>query len=115
MRIHSTNFAIGVLSTTAVILLVGLILVQTRPQVLRADGMTTYAGEYVLTVGSLSNVDEELVYVINVPEEKLVTYRFDSHRRQIEVVQGIDLAPLRRDPAVTDPAAKSKPARPRQP
>lgn len=102
----SKNFAIGVLSTTATILLVGVVLLYSRPDIVRADGMTASGGGYIVTVGSLTQNDEELVYVIDATTEKMIAYRFDGNRRQIELVQGVDLAELKR---------ASKPADPQQP
>ena len=92
----SKNFAIGVLSTTAVILLVGLVVIHTRPQAAAASGMTLVAGEYVLTVGGLNQVDEDYLYVLDNSESKLIAYRFDGFRRKIEVVEGIDLEEVRK-------------------
>lgn len=108
----SRNFAIGVLSTTAVMLLVGLVVVHSRPAPVQARGMTLVAGEYVLTVGSLDQVDEDLLYVVDNGESKLVTYRFDGIGNRIEVVSGVDLDEIRKMAA---PAGGSQPGRPRRP
>lgn len=89
------NFAIGILSTTAVILLVGVLLVQSRPRPALASGVTTSGGNYVMTVGSVSIDDEELLYLIDAPKQKLVIYRFDAGKKEIEVVQGISLEEMR--------------------
>ena len=91
----SKNFAIGILSTTAVILLVGLVVVHTRPDPAFAAGMTTTSGDYVLTVGTATIGNEEVLYVIDAPAEKLIAYRFHGARREIEVVAGVDLKELR--------------------
>lgn len=91
----SRNFAIGILSTTAVILLVGLVIVHTRPNPVLASGMTTTSGDYVLTVGTTTIDNEEVVYVIDAPAEKLIAYRFDGARREIQIVDGVDLNELR--------------------
>ncbi len=89
----SRNLAVGVLSTTAVILMVGLAIIHTRP--VQADGMTVARGDYLMTVGSSTQVDEELVFLIDVPEQKMIIYRFDAGRHQIEIVQGVNLAEMR--------------------
>ena len=112
------NFAIGVLSTTATILLVGVILLYSRPEAVRADGMTTSGGNYVVTVGSLTQGDEEVVYVVDTSMDKMLVFRFDANRRQIEIVQGIDLAEARRasTPSGQQPAGATPPKpRTRQP
>ena len=104
----SKNFAVGVLSTTAVILLVGLVIIHTRSEPVRADGMVVSGGDYLLTVGALDERDEEFVYLIDTPAEKMIIYRFDAVRKQIEVVQGIDLEEMR---AVAEPDTTGTKAR----
>lgn len=101
--VDSKNFAIGVLSTTAMILLVGLVVVQTAPPSVRADGMTVAGGDYVVTVGARTQTDEDYVYIIDVPAEKMIAYRFDTAKQQIEIVQGMDLSVLRQAPAKPEP------------
>jgi len=93
--VDSKNFAIGVLSTTAAILLVGVIVVTTRPQPTIAAGMTAVGGDYILTVGTGTQLDEEFVYVVAVSAQKMLVYRFDGNRSEIEIVQGIDLSEFR--------------------
>jgi len=91
----SKNLAIGVLSTTAVILLVGLILVQNQPQPALAVGMNAQGGDYLLTTGQLSS-SRELLYVIDAAQEKMLVYGFDINKQKIEVVsQPVDLAKMR--------------------
>ncbi len=89
------NFTIGVLSTTAAILLVGVVIVQSQPQVAWASGMTASGGEYVMTVGRDISGDQELLYVIDSGTQRMVVYRFNASRQQIELVQGIELDKLR--------------------
>jgi hypothetical protein len=90
----SRNFAIGVLSTTAVILLVGVLVIGSRPAPALGQ-MTVTKGDYIITVGNSPQLDEEFVYVIDVPEQKLVVYRFNTPRQQIDMLQGIDLNEMR--------------------
>ena len=106
----SRHFAIGVLSTTATILLVGVVLLYSRPEDVRADGMTTSGGGYVMTVGGLTQGDEQIVYVLDTSTDKMVVYRFDTNRHQIEILQGIDLAEL---PGATKPTDPKQPGQPR--
>ena len=93
---NSKDFAIGILSTTAVILLVGLVILNARPEPAQASGMTTTGRDYVLTVGAGGSADEELVYVLDAPAGKLIVYWFDGGRGRIEIAQGIDLEELRK-------------------
>jgi hypothetical protein len=93
---NSKNFVIGVLSMTAAVLFVGLFVINMQPVPVMADGMTTAAGDYVLTVGGVNKPDEEYIYVLDTSAQKLVAYRLDAAKRQIELVQGIDLAQIQR-------------------
>ena len=92
------NFAIGVLSTTAAILLVGLAIVASRPAPASAAGMTASGGDYVMTIARTPQPDEEFVYVVNVPAQKMVVYRFDATRGLTDMVQAFDLSMLRLPP-----------------
>jgi len=112
----SKNFAIGILSTTAVILLVGVVVVHTRPGPAFADGMTIVGRDYSLVVGALTNTDEELLYVINAPTNKLAVYRFDPAAKAIELLEGVDLAEMRKASRTGNSGGKAPdPKRPAQP
>ena len=113
----SKNFTIGILSTTAVILLVGLVVVNTRPDPAIAAGMTTTSGDYVLTVGTATIGNEEILYIIDAPAEKLIAYRFHGARREIEVVTGVDLKELRNASAAAgqQQGTRQRPGRTRRP
>ena len=91
----SKNFVIGILSTTAAILLVGVLIIHSRPMPAVASGVTATAGDYVVTVGSITMNDEELVYVIDAPAERMIMYRFDIGKGEIRVASSIDLAQMR--------------------
>lgn len=92
----SRNFAIGILSTTATILFVGLMIVLSRPDTAQAGATTTTNGDYVLTVGVLTQNDQEIVYVVDAPAEKMIGYTFDGSRQQINVLQAFDLSEMRK-------------------
>jgi hypothetical protein len=91
------NLTIGVLSTTAAIMLVGLVLVTCRTSPVIAAGMTEHGGDYIMTVGASPQADEQFLYVIDVPLQKMVVYRFvyDSTRAAVDMLQGIDLGEFR--------------------
>lgn len=91
----SRDWTIGVLSTTAVMLLVGLLIINSRPPIARADGMTTTGGDYTITVGALTQQDEDLVYVTANSMQKLNVYRFDTTRHRIELLEQLDLTKMR--------------------
>jgi hypothetical protein len=104
----SKNFTIGILSTTAAILLVGVLIIHSRPAPVLASGVTATAGDYVLTVGSFTLGDEEFVYVIDAPEQKMIMYRFDVARGSIEVCDHKDLATVRENAAAAGQQAGQK-------
>lgn len=119
----SKNFVIGVLSTTATVLLVGLFLLQGQARIANAEGMTTSGGNYILTVGRINQGDEEVLYLIDTGSDKLIAYTFNAVRKTIEVVQGIDLGEIRRnqqpagapDPGNAPAQPTAPPKRTRQP
>ena len=90
------DLAIGMLSTTAVILFVGLMVLQSQPAPALAGGMSIAGGGYMMTVGAFTQMDEDLVYVVHPASERIVSYRFDFTQRQIRRVQGIDLNDVRK-------------------
>ena len=113
------NFAIGILSTTAVILLVGLMVIHSRPETTFAHGMTTIGGDYRLTVGRLSGTNstvEELLYVVDGATKGLNVYKFSVANRKIEMLHAISLEEMRRASQNTQPPpAKKKRRRGRRP
>jgi|CXWL01.1.fsa_nt_gi hypothetical protein len=106
------NFAIGVLSTTAAIMLVGLVLVTTRPTPVSAAGMTATGGDYIMSVGTTPQMDEEYLFVVDVPTQKMAVYRFDASKGVVDLIQGIDLSEFRKQPGQPPPG---KPPGRRQP
>lgn len=94
------NFAIGVLSTTAVILLVGVLIIHSQSSPALATGMTTAGGKYVMTVGRIEPA-EELVFIVNATAQKMNIYRFIVGQSQIKRVGTVNLKDM------VDHAAKS--------
>ncbi len=86
----SKDLTIGVLSTTAVILFVGLFLSQVNPAPTYASGMGDRGGDYVLLTGVLWE-REELLYVFNTAMNKMIVYRYDLNRKAIVPVHGEDM------------------------
>jgi hypothetical protein len=72
----SKTFAIGVLSLTAVVLLVGLIVVSVMPQPVIASSISSPAGDFTIANGRIRN-DMELLYVLDNTTQRLITYAFD--------------------------------------
>ena len=100
------NFVIGILSTTAAIMLVGLVLVTTRPTSVSAAGMTATGGDYIMSVGTTPQTDEEYLFVVDVPAQKMVVYRFDANKGVVDLVQGIDLSVFRQPPPGQPPGRR---------
>ena len=106
---------IGLLSTTATILLVGVVVVMTRPAPALAAGMTASGGDYIITVGTGTQIDEEFVYVVDTSAHKMLAYRFDGNRGSLEIISGVDLS-VPRQGAGNAPAGQNPPqGRSRQP
>ena len=91
----SKNLTIGVLSVTAVVLLVGVVITTIQPNPALAAGMTASGGQYIMTVGVSPSPDEEFVYLIDTQTNRLIVYRFDAAHAQIELAQGLELSELR--------------------
>ena len=110
------DVAIGALSIVAVILFVTLFLSDRggAPPAF-ADGMSVSGGDYVVAVGGAVLADEDFVYVIDIPMERVIAYRFDAARQQIEIVQGVELSELRTEADGTSPTTgPAKPTSPRR-
>ncbi len=106
---NSKDFAIGILSTTAAILLVGVLIIHSRPAPAFASGMSVTGGEYTMTVGNYTQNDEEVVFVVDSRgKPKLVVYRFNTGTHQIEVADAISLDQMR---DASSPAGQSKNAK----
>ena len=90
----SRNLAIGVLSTTAVILLVGLIVVHSRPEPAYASGVGVQAGDYVMAVARSDN-RSELLCVIDAAVNGMNVYGYDFKAGVLAVTDQIDLGALR--------------------
>lgn len=76
------NLTIGVLSITAVVLLVGVFLtVAGGPNEALAIGQTARGGDYIVVTGQFTQ-NSELVYVLDAPARRLNAYSFDKTRRE---------------------------------
>ena len=102
---NSQHFTIGILSTTAVVLFVGLLLTGGRTQPAQASGVTANSGQYIITVGTVSQNDEELVYIVDSVSQRMGVYRMGNDSK-IDLIDGVELAPLR--DAAGAPAGRSR-------
>ena len=85
------KLSIGVLSITAVVLLVGVILttVGGQNQAL-AIGQLDRGGDYIVVTGQFSQ-NSELVYVVDSAARRMNMYSYNKTRRQIVAWDTVDL------------------------
>ncbi|MBK9120196.1 MAG: hypothetical protein IPM18_11430 [Phycisphaerales bacterium] len=89
--IDHRTFAIGVLSVTACVLFVGLLMV--GPQPARAAFQHDRAGDYIMLTMQVSTTKEVLV-VIDGAARRMIVYEFDFNRRNMEMIVPPNLYPL---------------------
>ena len=84
---NSKDFAIGILTVTAVILLTGLIIIHAvSPKQAMAIGQNAGAGDYLVTT-SQYNEFTELLMVFDTAQMKMNAYVFNPQTNQIELLQ----------------------------
>ncbi len=89
--VDARTFAVGVLSVTACVLFVGLILLAAAPQQLaQAAGQNDRAGDYIMVTQQVSE-STEVVGVIDVAARQMIYYIFDPNRETIEFVARVPL------------------------
>ncbi len=87
----SKDFAIGVLSVTAVILLVGLIILNAAaPQTALASGQSGTVGEYVVTTSSV-DAQCEILCILDTSVQRLNFYQLDPITYQVVRIRSIDV------------------------
>jgi hypothetical protein len=91
---NSKDFTIGVLSVTAVILLVGFLLLQAMPpQAAMASGQGGTIGEYIV---STEQVDEycEVITILDTATQRMNFYQLDLSNNQLAPLQWFDAKAL---------------------
>ena len=84
------NFIIGVLSITATILFVGLLIVTTAGQnSAMAFGQIDRGGDYILVTGQFTQ-NSEIVYVIDGAARRLIAYSYETTTRDFVLWDAID-------------------------
>ena len=74
MNSNAKNISNGVLTITAVILLVGIILVgSTATNSAYAGNVSSYGGDFTVTIGRVTR-DAELIYLVDNTTERLLVY-----------------------------------------
>lgn len=94
-RIGRQDLTIGVLSITAVLLLVGVLVIQTvsAPSA-HAFAQTAQSGDYLVATGQFSQ-GVEYVYVVDAAAQRMIAYAYDYNRKKMDAVDGFDLSKLR--------------------
>jgi hypothetical protein len=88
------DLAVGVLSVTAVLLLVGVLVVQTiSAPAAHAFAQTAQSGDYLVATGQFQE-SVEYIYVVDAAAQRLIAYRYDYNRKKIDAVDGFDLKKL---------------------
>ncbi len=88
------SYTIGVLSITAAVLLVGVILIPDRAgNSAMAFGQLDRGGDYIILTGQF-NENSELIYITDAAARRLNVYSYDPTTRQIIVWDSVDMARL---------------------
>jgi hypothetical protein len=88
---NSKNLTIGVLSITAVILFVGMIIVNVSPQPAVAGNVSSYGGDFTITVGRVTR-DTEILYVLDNTTQRLLAYGINRKTGAVSILDKADLA-----------------------
>lgn len=80
------SLAIGILSVTACVLFVGLLIITMLPRQAYATGQLDSSGDYKMLTQQISNTNE-MVIVIDAASRQMSAYRYDFNRRELQIVQ----------------------------
>lgn len=94
------TFAIGILSITACVLLVGYLLLATQPTPAYATGQVDRGGDYILATEQLSS-SQEGVIVIDTAARRMSLYILDMNQHRLRPIQ-LNI-PLSRMPGAAAP------------
>lgn len=83
--IDSKVFAIGVLSITACVLFVGLLMVAAQPTVAYGIGQTDRGGDYIMVTQQLTNSQEGVV-IIDAASRQMTLYALNGATKQLQVL-----------------------------
>jgi hypothetical protein len=90
--IDGKTFAIGILSVTACILLVGLLLIMTQPAY--GIGQSDRGGDYIMLTQQLTNSQEGVV-IIDAASRQMTLYALNGSNKQLQILhQNIPLDQL---------------------
>ncbi len=88
---NQQNFAIGVLTVTATVLLVGLLLMGTlSQQEAKGYAQIDRGGDYVMVTGQW-RTEHEVLWVLDGRSQVLGLYWFEPRRSRLELIDTIEL------------------------
>lgn len=97
---NGKDFAIGILSVTAVILFAALITVQAlAPSPAMAIGQSASAGDLIAATSQMDEVSDMLV-IVDTTAQKMNYYYFDPVLNALQVIQQVDLRAVQREGGV---------------
>jgi hypothetical protein len=101
VAINGKTLAIGVLTVTACIFFVGLILVSQPPAY--AIGQLDRGGDYIMLTQQLSTTTEGIV-VIDAAAKQMIVYQYDYNNRSLDILKRVylDQLPKPNRPAETE-------------
>ncbi len=89
--IDGQTFAIGVLTVTASVLLVGFVLVSITPRQALGVGQLDRGGDYIMLTQQISN-SQEAVVIVDAASKRLNMYHLDANTRKLGMIlQGLPL------------------------
>ncbi len=93
------NITIISLVATAFALMILLVLIQlyTKPQVVMAGGMQARGGDYCATISQTAS-DEEALWVLDSRSKTVGIYQYDNNTRRIELRKTFPIAQLEQIP-----------------
>ena len=93
-QIDNRSLAIAVLSVTACILLVGLLVVTSLPSTAHAIGQTDRSGDYIMLTMQLTN-SQEGVIIVDAASRQMSMYALNGANKRLQLIHGnIDLNTL---------------------
>ncbi len=99
------TYAIGILSVTAVVLLVGIAVVGSMPRPALATGQMDRGGDYIMVTNQF-NTGTELVFVIDAAMNRMAAYGYDINQKVIRPWDSFDFA---RIPGMGRPPGAGRP------
>jgi hypothetical protein len=88
--LDAQTFTIGVLSVTACVLFVGLLLVSLAPRPAYGTAQLDRAGDFIMFTSQISNT-QEAICVIDAATQRMILYVLDPNTRKLLILDGLAL------------------------